>query len=49
MVGDVSTDTLECVEYFSNASLLIESLELYETEMHSTHLRTKITAGITTT
>ena len=31
MVGDISTDTLESVEQFSNATLLIEPLELYET------------------
>ena len=47
MVGDISNDTLESVEHFSNASLLIEPLELYETETPSTHLRTDITAGIT--
>ena len=47
MVGDISRDTLESVEQFSNASLLVESLELYETETPSTHLRTNITAGIT--
>ena len=31
MVGDISIDTLESVEQFSNATLLIEPLELYET------------------
>ena len=47
MVGYISTDTIERVEQFSNASLLVESLELYERETPSTHLRTTITAGIT--
>ena len=47
MVGDISLDTLESVEQLLNASLLVKSLELYETETSSTNLRTTITAGIT--